>query len=93
MQTIENATKIRRNDELIAASVDGELVMLSVDRGQYFGVSGVGTRIWQWLEEPASPDELVERVCAEFDVDEETCRTEVNEFLAKMLSLELVALQ
>lgn len=92
--TIQEKTKIdrklQRNDELIVASVDDELVMLSVEKGQYFGVSGVGIRIWELLESPRSELNIIEIILNEFQVDEVTCRRDVGDFLDQMLELELV---
>lgn len=84
---------VKRNDELIVASIDGELVMLSVEKGQYFGIEGVGTRIWELLESPKTEDSIIESIIEEFEVDEATCRRDVVEFLDRMLEMELIVLE
>jgi len=90
---IENDRKVKRNADLIVASVDDELVMLSVEKGQYFGVTGVGTRIWELLESPCTENDIVGSILREFEVDEATCRNDVRAFLDRMLEMELVVLQ
>lgn len=84
---------VKRNDELIVASIDGELVMLSVEKGQYFGIEGVGTRIWELLESPKTEDSIIESIIEEFEVDEATCRRDVVDFLDRMLEMELIVLE
>lgn len=92
-QSMGKTRVVRRNDELIVAPVDGELVMLSVEKGQYFGIGGVGTRIWELLESPKNETSIIQAIVAEFDVDEDTCRRDVIEFLDRLLEMDLIALE
>lgn len=64
--------------------------MLNADRGEYFGISGVGKRIWELIEQPTTVDRLVEMVVDEYDVDAETCREDTRLFLSQMLGAGLV---
>ena len=59
----------RRNSDLIGTSIDDELVMLSVERDQYYGLRGVGSRVWELIEDPHTFEELVDQVLEEFDVE------------------------
>ena len=73
MSPIDPATLIVRDPDMIAAEMDGDLVMMSIERGEYFGIGGVGTRAWELLVEPATVDQLCVVVCDEFDVDADVC--------------------
>lgn len=77
---------IERNPELFFTDMDGELVMMSVARGEYFGLGGIAPRLWALLETPRTPSFLRETVLSEFDVDESTCRRDVAEFVATMIA-------
>jgi len=90
MSPIEPATLIVRHPEMIAAEMDGDLVMMSVERGEYFGIGGVGTRAWELLEQPTSVDQLCAVICEEFDVDEATCHKDILGFANELLTLGLV---
>jgi hypothetical protein len=79
-----------RAPDLIATDMDGETVMMDVESGIYFGLSGVGGRIWELLEDPRSAEDLTRAIMAEFDVDPETCRTDVQSFLDSLLENGLV---
>lgn len=81
---------IERNPDLFSADMDGELVMMSVSRGEYFGLGGIGPRLWALLETPRTAAFLRERVLAEFEVDEPTCRRDIGEFVAAMVGKGLV---
>jgi hypothetical protein len=88
--TIGLGTVLSRSDEPVAVEVEGRVVMMSVDQGMYFGLEGVGPRIWSLLEEPRSVRDICETLAAEFDVDAATCEREVLSFLGELRSAELV---
>jgi len=85
-------SRLVRMPELVACDMDGELVMMSIERGEYYGVGGVGTRVWQLLEEPVSLGRIVHTVMQEFEVDEAACRQDMFSFADQLLSLGLVRL-
>ena len=80
----------QRNPDLIGASIDDELVMMSVDRGQYYGLGGVGPRIWELLEKPHTFDQLVDRVLEEFEVERAVCEKDMVGFLDQMEEFGLI---
>ena len=82
--------RFERNPDLIWTDVDGETVMLSIERGEYFGLGGIGGHIWQLLAEPVTVDEICQSVVAEFDVDADTCRADVSALLMELLDNEAV---
>jgi hypothetical protein len=92
MTTLSNTSKLIRAPGLIATDMDGETVMMDMETGAYFGLSGVGGRVWDLLAEPHSPSELAEVLVSEFDVDPETCRADLQQFLESLIENDLVRL-
>jgi hypothetical protein len=70
----------------ISTDLDGEIVMLELERGEYFSVSGVGAYLWRLLERPRSLEDLVAAVTQEYDVDEGVCLPDVFAFVEDLLS-------
>ena len=87
---IQHDTVVRRNEDVIFAPVGEEGVTLNVDTGKYHYLSDVGTRIWALLETPISVAALGAELVEEFEVDADTSRTAVVEFLAKLADRGLV---
>jgi hypothetical protein len=85
MLVIEPDSQFVRNPDLIATDMDGDTVMMSIERGEYYGVSGVGTRIWELLETPKTLAEIITSICAEFEVDEATCQADAEKFIRDMM--------
>lgn len=59
--------------------------MMHISSGQYFGISGVGSRIWALLEHPITLDELISTIVNEYVVDEQTCRNDIQKFMQSLL--------
>ena len=73
-----------RNPDLVSADMDGETVMMSIANGAYFGIGGIGSRVWDLLETPNDLDTLVAMITAEYDVDDATCRADLVGFLSDL---------
>ncbi len=84
--------KIRRSPSLVSANVNDDLVILSIDRGKYYGTQFVGKRVWALLEQPMSVSDINEQLLQQFDVDRQTCEREVRAFVEQMLAEGLVEL-
>jgi hypothetical protein len=66
---------------VVCAQVGDDLVLLNPNTEVFFALNETAARIWEELESPASEDDLVSALRAEFDVTEEHCRTSVGTFL------------
>ncbi len=82
--------KFIRKADVVATSMDGETVMMDIHQGKYFGISGVGQVIWDMLTEPRDLEALAAHVCAEYDVDLATARSDIEKFLAQLIARQLV---
>lgn len=90
---IELDTILTRREDIPTTNIDGELGMMSIDKGKYFTLDEVGTRIWELLETPSSINQLVEVLMKEYDVDLETCQNDVKELIEKLVKEDLVDIQ
>ena len=52
--SLEMQNLVRRNPEIVHSDMDGETVMMSVSEGNYYGLNGVGSQIWELLEQEMS---------------------------------------
>jgi len=83
-------TVVSRNEEPVSAQVDETVVMMSIEQGMYFGIEGAGPRIWAMLEQPRTVDEICEALMDEFDIDADSCRSEVLGFLHELADAQLL---
>jgi len=84
MATIVRNTTIVRSNDFLASTVDNELVMISLERGNYYALDDIGTRIWDLLAKPITVADLCAEIQPQFSVDMEQCITDVLAFLADL---------
>lgn len=68
----------------------GEAVILNLDTGVYYGLDGVGTRVWRLLQQPRSLGEMRDLIVEEFDVAPDRFEPDLLAFVASLSSHGLV---
>jgi hypothetical protein len=89
---LTDATMISRSPSVLTAEVDGEVVMMSIEQGRYFGLDDIGSDIWKRLEPPCSFAELVDRLVADYEADRATIAADVRVLLGNMVKQDVVRL-
>lgn len=85
MATLEPSSLHVRYPVMHSTDMDGETVMLNIERGEYFGIGGVGTCAWALLEQPVSIQEITRVICSEYDEEETICLSDKLEFSGELL--------
>ena len=83
---------VSKNEEIDDTDLDGEKVMMNLDKGQYFMMNEVGSRIWEIISEPINVKEIISTLRNEYEVDEETCKDTVIEFLGRLDNADLISI-
>lgn len=76
--------------KLNVTDLSGEKVMIDFETGKYFLIKGVGNDIWDMLQEEITPNQIIEKLLGEYDVEREECETSVIAFLEKMKSYDFI---
>lgn len=84
-------TTYLRRPELNAVEMDGELVMMGQEQGEYYGLRNVAASIWTHLAEPRTLEELVALVSSEYEVSTDACRHDITSFLDELVAKRLVS--
>ena len=85
-------TIINKNLEIDDTDLDGEKVMMNLDKGEYFMMNEVGSRIWEIISEPINVRRIIDTLCSEYEVDEETCKDTVVELLGRLNNADLISI-
>jgi len=78
-----------QDSEPAAAALDGDIVLLSLRAGAYFGLNHVGSEIWRMLAEPCRVGTIFEMLMQRHAVELETLSREVTPFLQKLVDERL----
>ena len=64
-------------DDVIFRDLDGEIIILNLASGVYFGLNAVGSRAWSALAESGSVPHAIEVLKSEFDVEDDVLHRDV----------------
>ena len=82
---------VRWSDDQLAATVDQEVVILSVERGSYYGLDDIGSEIWQRLANAVRVDALCASLTEKYDADRATIERDVLHLLEKLAAEGLIS--
>lgn len=85
-------TVVRRTQDIVSSAIDGETVMMSIQKGYYYGMDEIGSRIWELLETSIPVSELCGQLMREYDVEEARCERETLDFLNELAEDDLIEL-
>ena len=85
-----NSPLFKRSAEALYCEVGADVVALHVGRGQCYGMENVTAAVWTLLGEPATTEQLCDKLVELYDVDPETCRTEIEPLIAMLREEGLV---
>ena len=88
---ISSAKKVVVAPDVLINVIDGEAVLLNLKSECYFGLDVVGMRMWQVLTEMDSVKAAYETLLAEFDVEPERLRQDLEELIQQLVEHGLVA--
>jgi hypothetical protein len=84
-------TRLTVPPHVMSRLVGEETVLLDLASGEYFGLGGVGKRIWESISGGKSLAETIDAIVAEYEVDEQQARADVVEFAQDLLGRGLLA--
>jgi hypothetical protein len=84
------ARRVTMRSDVLWQQVEGSVVMIHVDRDRCFRLNGVGSRMWELLDEHGDTDAVRERLAGEFDVGSERLAGELDAFVAQLAAAGLV---
>lgn len=82
MITTDSIIRVAR--EQVSTELGGEVAILSLSNGVYYGLDPVGAFIWRQIQEPRSVADLRAAIVDEYNVDEEECQADLLRLLSEL---------
>ncbi|KAF5049244.1 Coenzyme PQQ synthesis protein D [anaerobic digester metagenome] len=76
--------------DVVSCDLGGETAMLDMKEGIYYGLNEMGAIIWEYIQKPITLQEIVDKILADYEVDEETCYVDLVELVEEMLNNGLI---
>lgn len=81
------------NPDVVFRDVEGETVLLHLERGIYFGLDAVGTRVWASLVEHGRARPVVAELLEEFEVTGAVLEDDIARLLDALAENNLVTIE
>jgi len=81
----------KQPDRFSETDIDDEVVVMRVDNGDFFSLSGTAAAAWRLIDGTRDRAALLASLAAEFGTDEVEIAADVDEFLAQLKELGLIA--
>jgi hypothetical protein len=86
-------SRIIASKDQLSSPVDGDTVIAGLRTGNYYGVSGVGARVWQLIQTRTVASEVQRAIATEYDVTPERCEADVLALLALLANEQLIEVE
>ena len=77
-------SRVRISEDVVFRDLQGELVLLNLKTGVYFGLDPMGTRIWHLIQAHRSLKNVLDSLVEEYEVTDTRCEQDLLGFVAKL---------
>jgi hypothetical protein len=84
------SVRVARRPGVLGRELGDETILLDPDRGTYYSLNEVGSRIWELATEAPTVEEILRRLVSEYVVDEATLASDVDALLGRLADEGLV---
>lgn len=93
LSAISDGSRITLSSNQVSCDLAGEVAILNLENGVYYGLDAVGARIWTLLQEPVTFAQIREAMLLEFDVDADVLETDLRQLLSDLVTQGLIDIQ
>jgi len=82
---------VKRNDRFTEADIDDEIVVMRLDNGEFFSLSGTSAAIWRLIDGSRDRRALVAALTADYGAEESEIAADVDALLVQLRDTGLLA--
>lgn len=84
-------TALRKLADISEADIDNEIVVMRLDSGEFFSLSGTGAAIWRLIDGTRDRGALVAAAARDFDGNDADIAADIDALLAQLKAKGLLA--
>jgi len=92
MTMITAETRIARAPDVLPAEIDGELLLMSIEDGQYVGLKGTARQIWDLVDPPCTFAALCDTLSARYRAEPGRIDADARAFVGRLAKQKLLHL-
>jgi len=85
-----NIIKVRPCEGAVWRVIDDEVVVLSPEDVSIHALTGCGDRVWSLILQGTTIPEIIQTICAEYEVETAMATKDITEFIHKLTAMKLV---
>jgi hypothetical protein len=78
------------NKDVVFRDLEGEMVLLNLKTGVYFGLDATGTKIWHLIQAQRSLQEIRDALLEEYEVEQARCEDDLLKFIGQLQERDLI---
>ena len=92
-RTVSVDSSVVAAKDQISSDLGGEVAILDVKTGTYYGLDDVGARIWNLIHEPKNVEEIQEVLVKEYEVMPDRCQRDLLALLQRLADEDLIEVE
>jgi hypothetical protein len=86
----EQSIVVVTNNQVYGELHDGDIAILNLKDGVYYGLNPIGGRIWNLIQKPIEVSQVRDKLLEEYEVEQERCMHEVIALLEELYTRGLI---
>ncbi len=91
-EKITLSSVVQRNTDMLFSKMDEEVVMLSIQNSEYYGLNEIGSTIWEMIEKPVQVETLMLQLMEEYEVERRQAESDILSLLNDLYNKKIVHL-
>ncbi len=91
-EKITLSSVVQRNTDMLFSKMDEEVVMLSIQNSEYYGLNEIGSHIWEMIEKPVQVETLMLQLMEEYEVERRQAESDILALLNALYNKKIVHL-
>lgn len=83
-RTISKHSTVVAAKDQVSSDLGGEVAILDLKAGVYYGLDAVGARVWKLIQEPRVVAKIRDTLLLEYDVEPERCERDLLALLQQL---------
>lgn len=87
---VDGGTVLYAADDVLCRKAGDETVLLDLESEEFYGLDGVGARLFELLERPQSLDEVIDVVHTEYEVERHVLAADLRALAVELIERKLL---
>lgn len=89
-ELVSDRSTVVASSNQVSSDLGGEVAILDLKGGKYYGLDEVGARVWELIQKPAAVSEVQAAIVEEYDVEPALAQRDVLALLQRLAEEELI---